>query len=122
MSITPDPFFRGNNVCNVCDKELNVNSVAITYHVYTSKQKNKPNDLMFCAPCATKLTMSLAQDISRIGPEYTLSEYNNTKIPRISLRRHASALETLSKEMVAWADTLDIAYGGSSAVCKTHDD
>lgn len=121
MSITPDPFFRGNNVCNVCDKELNVNSVAITYHVYTLSNK-KPNDLMFCAPCATKLTMSLAQDISRIGPEFTLSEYNNTKIPRVSLRRHASALEILAKEMVAWADTLDIAYGGSSAVCKTHDD
>lgn len=105
MSRTPDPFFRGKITCSVCAEKLNVNSSAITYHVYSKKI----NDLIFCAPCATKLTMSVAQDISKMTPEHVFGEYMEFKVPTVNLERHAAALEHLAEQMRQWSECLKLA-------------
>ena len=114
MSRTPDAFFRGNTVCNVCAKELKVNDTAITYHVYSKKI----NDLIFCSPCATKMTMSVAQDISNTTPEDAFVGYRQFKDPTVSLERHAAALEQLANQMKEWSECLKLAnasYGKAAA-------
>ena len=103
MSRTPDPYFRGKTICNVCTKKLTVNTQAVTYIVDSKTMK----DLIFCAPCATKLVMSVAQDISNITPEEAFRGYGQRSA---YLEIHASAIEDLAKQMRQWADCLKISY------------
>ena len=93
MSLTPTTFFRGESVCTCCDKPMYANDVGIVFIPST-----KRNDLMFCTSCAVKLTMSVAQDISKLSPDIGLSYYFGFKSPG-SLYRHANALKELAASM-----------------------
>lgn len=70
---------------------------------------------MFCIDCATKITMSVAQDISKIAygdPDRAFKYYLNfISTPRakaLSLRRHSNALKLLTKQMDDQADAFDL--------------
>ncbi len=103
MSLTPDIFFNGKSVCACCDKPMLVNDIGIVYN------PNKAKDFLFCADCATAMTMSIAQDISRLEPDLGLSYYFKFQTPEasaINLRRHANALKELASKMEDHADSM----------------
>ena len=98
MSLTPTPFYNGENVCTCCDKPMYVNDVGVIYR----PSKNR-DDFMFCIDCATQMTMSIAQDISKVDNlDSALSYYFQFKTPDArakNLRRHANALKELALKM-----------------------
>lgn len=105
MSLTPTPFYNGENVCTCCDKPMYVNDVGIVYRPL------KREDFMFCMECSTKMTMSIAQDIARINPEIGLSYYSAFKTPDArakNLRRHANALKELALKMEDRASAFEL--------------
>jgi hypothetical protein len=105
MSLTPTTFFRGESVCTCCDKPMYANDVGIVFVPPARRQ----NDLMFCTPCAVKLTMSVAQDISKLNPDIGLSYYFEFKTP-VSLYRHANALKELAANMESQASCMFPSY------------
>ena len=100
MSLTPTPFYNGENVCTCCDKPMYVNDVGVIYR----PSKNR-DDFMFCIDCATQMTMSIAQDISKLNPDIGLSYYFRFKSPG-SLYRHANALKELAANMETQASCI----------------
>jgi len=104
MSLTPTTFFRGESVCACCDKPMYANDIGVVYNPY-----KKRNDIMFCINCAVKVTMSMAQDISRLNPDLSLSYYFEFKTQEFSafnLRRHANALKELASKMEDYAGSV----------------
>ena len=98
MSLTPDRFFQGESVCACCDKPMLVNDIGIVY-----------DSFLFCANCATAMTMSIAQDISKLDPDLGLSYYfkfTTQEASAINLRRHANALKELASKMEDHADSM----------------
>ena len=64
---------------------------------------------MFCTECATHMTMSIAQDITRINPDIGLSYYfkfKTTEASAANLRRHAEELKKLATMMEHHADSM----------------
>jgi len=104
MSLTPTTFFRGESVCTACGKPMFANDVGIVF-----VPPAKRNDLMFCTRCAVKLTMSVAQDISKLNPDIGLSYYFEFKSPA-SLYRHANALKELAANMETQASCMFPSY------------
>jgi hypothetical protein len=109
MSLTPDPYFNGDNNCTACEKPMHINDTGIIF------RPSKMGDFMFCIDCATKITMSVAQDISKIAygdPDRAFKYYLNfISTPRakaLSLRRHSNALKLLTKQMDDQADAFDL--------------
>ena len=109
MSLTPDPYFNGDNNCTACEKPMHINDTGIIF------RPSKMGDFMFCIDCATKITMSVAQDISRIAngdPDRAFKYYLNfTSTPKakaLSLRRHSNAIKLLTKQMDDQADAFDL--------------
>jgi len=103
MSLTPDRFFNGESVCTACDKPMFANDTGVVY------RPQKAKDFMFCMDCATSMTMSIAQDISKLNPDLGLSYYFKFKAPNasaINLRRHADALKDLASKMEDHADSM----------------
>jgi hypothetical protein len=100
MSLTPMIFFRGESVCTCCDKPMYANDVGIVF-VPSAKR----DDIMFCTDCAVKVTMSVAQDISKLSPDIGLSYYFEFKSPA-SLYRHANALKELAASMETQASCI----------------
>jgi hypothetical protein len=110
MSLTPDTFYRGPATCRVCDKQMHVNDVGVTYHTY-GKGKD---DLLFCAPCAMKVVASVAQDVCRVEGHHinhSFAYYEKFKDAQSSLRRHAAAFDKLADQMRLHAESLDYARG-----------
>lgn len=113
MSLTPDRYFNGESVCTACDKPMFANDIGIVYRPQKSK------DFMFCTECATAMTMSIAQDISRLAnglPDTAFSYYFRFKAsPEASertLANHAQALKKLASQMEMQADALKMSRGG----------
>ena len=107
MSLTPTPFYSGDNTCTCCDKPMYANDVGIVYRPY-----KKQNDFLFCIECATQMTMSIAQDISKVDNlDSAFSYYFRFKAPNASatnLRRHANALKDLATKMESQASGLEL--------------
>jgi hypothetical protein len=99
MSLTPDRFFNGESVCTACDKPMFANDTGVVY------RPQKAKDFMFCIECATQMTMSIAQDISKLNPDIGLSYYFRFKSPG-SLYRHANALKELAANMETQASCI----------------
>jgi len=103
MSLTPDIFFNGESVCTSCNKPMFVNDIGIVY------RPTKAKDFVFCVGCATAMTMSIAQDISKLDPDLGLSYYfkfQTSEASAINLRRHANALKGLASKMEDHADSM----------------
>ena len=107
MSLTPDLYFNGSNACTGCEKSLEINDRAIVFRPL------KMGDFMFCVPCAVKMTMSIAQDISRIAdgyPDIAFESYDGfNRSPTASefnLRRHSEALKKLAGQLNDYADAV----------------
>lgn len=105
MSLTPDPYFNGNSTCLCCDKPMFANDAGIVYRPY------KREDFLFCVGCATQMTMSIAQDITKVhgGPDIALSYYfkfSDLEASASNLRRHADGLKKLAEMMESQADSL----------------
>lgn len=103
MSLTPDIYFNGENTCSCCDKPMYVNDVGIVY------RPHKRQDFLFCTSCAVQMTMSIAQDVSKLNPDIGLSYYfrfKDTDAAEWNLRRHANALKELAAKMDEHAQSL----------------
>jgi len=113
MSLTPEPFFRGENVCSCCDKPMYINDQGIIFH----KHKGGQAYFMFCMDCAVSMTMSIAQDIFKVATgnaDTALSYYYKFKNPgatEANLYRHADALQGLANKMKLHAEALEITRG-----------
>ena len=112
MSLTPDTFFNGESACTACDKPMFANDIGVVYRPQKSK------DFMFCRDCATAMTMSIAQDISKLAdhsPDTAFSYYFKFKAKpdasEWSIRRHAEALKKLATKMEWQADALKMSRG-----------
>lgn len=106
MSLTPTPFYNGDNTCTCCNKPMYANDVGVVFRPHSQK-----NDFMFCTDCATSMTMSIAQDISKLDPDLGLSYYFRFKAQGASatnLRRHANALKELAANMESQASGLEL--------------
>jgi len=104
MSLTPTPFYNGDNTCTCCDKPMYANDVGVIFRPHSQR-----DDFMFCTDCATSMTMSIAQDIAKLNPDLGLSYYFKFKAPNasaINLRRHADALKDLASKMEDHADSM----------------
>jgi hypothetical protein len=80
-----------------------VNDTGVVY------RPKKAKDFVFCMDCATSMTMSIAQDISKLDPDLGLSYYFKFKTQEasvINLRRHANALKELASKMENHADSI----------------
>lgn len=103
MSLTPDIFFNGISKCTACEKPMLINDVGVVYN------PDKAKDFLFCMDCATAMTMSIAQDISKLDPDLGLSYYfkfNSQEASATNLRRHANALKELASKMEDHADSM----------------
>ena len=109
MSLTPDRFFQGESVCTCCNKPMLVNDVGIVY------SPSKEGSFLFCVRCATEMSISVAQDISKLArhdPDIAFQRYlafnMSLAAPGYNLRRHAQALKVLAEQMETQADSLNI--------------
>jgi hypothetical protein len=106
MSLTPDTAFNGESTCTACDKPMFVNDVGVVYRPY------KRPDFLFCSHCAVQMTMSIAQDISKLAKKNSdtgLSyyfQYKDMNASAWNLRRHATALKELAEQMDQQAESL----------------
>lgn len=103
MSLTPDPYFKGNPNCACCGKPMGVNDAGITYHgTVTAK------DLLFCVQCVGPMLRSLAKDLVCITPEIAFterfSEYDTDRAKILQLEATATALQNLAVSMCSWAE------------------
>lgn len=104
MSLTPDIYFNGESTCTCCNKPMFANDRGIVFR----PNSNRP-DFLFCTHCAVHMTMSLAQDITKLDPDTGLSYYfrfQNMEAGAWNLRRHADALKKLATKMDEQADSL----------------
>jgi hypothetical protein len=92
---------------------MHVNDVGVTYHTYSDPSVD---DLMFCAPCAMKITASVVQDLCRIDEDKSMGNYLKFKDPQHSLLRHAAAFDAMANKMRVYAEA--VAYANGTAKVK----
>jgi len=112
MSLTPDIFFNGISKCTACEKPMLINDVGVVYN------PDKAKDFLFCMDCATAMTMSTAQDISKLAdgnPDIAFNYYSRFRLvptaASSNLRRHSEALTKLAAQMAQHANDLDLTRG-----------
>lgn len=110
MSLTPDPHFNGENTCSCCNKVMYVNDTGIVFR----PDSQVIEDFLFCVECAVKMTMAIAQDISKINPDLAFAYYNRFPAPGATasnMRRHAESLRALAERMEGHAGIIE-QFGG----------
>lgn len=115
MSLTPSILFNGRTNCINCDKPMDVNDQGITYNVHIKRTARETQDLMFCVPCALKVTHSVVGDlISLSDREETFSSLYSKSSIELSgarLRSFGKAYEDLATKINEWADIHDEVKG-----------
>ena len=115
MSLTPSYIFRGKTDCADCGKQMGINDTGIVYNIYTKTPREVTQDLMFCVPCALKITHAMVADLVKLGDREetfrSLLIRNSSKTNGIGLRMFAEIYKELSDKLNIWADTYDEVAG-----------
>jgi len=105
MSLTPAYYFKGKTNCMDCGKEMGINDRGIYYNVSAKAAQ----DLMFCVPCAWKVTHAIVMDLVKLKddePSYypVMSAHNGGRL-------FGEAYQEVSKIINEWADINDSISG-----------
>jgi len=75
MSLTPAYLFSGKTDCCGCGKAMGVNDRGIYYNVTTRTPRNSIQDLMFCVPCAWRVSHAMVADLAGLKNDETVYSY-----------------------------------------------